>query len=372
MAKRETHDAAPSQQTRRRTSEPSSGKGAKAAAAPSNGGKQPSPSAHDDEWAALEPTDKGLGLARLVLDKGVRTTAIGQLYGLDFEIEDKGFDVKLFFDRYNRRLKVVDYTARDYRALAARLGYLAEANDFDKIFLKARRDDWQRFLELGYLLEGILKYYFQGEDAYVLSKFLTPERVACPNLIKETQLIEGLLKSARSFNAKPLPEGYQMLVAGPEHIPQMVRLYRKVFRTYPSPLTHPDYIAQTMQRHVLYRVVLNQRGDVVSAASAEIDEANSNAELTDCATRESERGKGLMYLILAAIEDDLRERGIGTGYTLARAPSVGMNRVFHHLGYEFTGRLVNNCDIAGSFEDMNIWVKRLIHRDGKDAEVVAP
>ncbi len=36
-----------------------------------------------------------------------------------------------------------------------------------------------------------------------------------------------------------------------------------------------------------------------------------------------------------------------------------MNNVFHRLGYEFNGRLVNNCDIFGAYEDMNIWVKDL-------------
>ena len=44
---------------------------------------------------------------------------------------------------------------------------------------------------------------------------------------------------------------------------------------------------------------------------------------------------------------------------MARARSYGMNAVFHGMGYEFMGRLVNNCDIFGAYEDMNIWVRRL-------------
>lgn len=312
------------------------------------------------EWAPVEPTDKGMGLTRLTLDKGVKTTAIGQLYGLDFEIDGKGFVVRVFFDKYNRRLKVQDYEATDYRAMAARLNWLAKENDFDKIFLKATREDWQLFLGLGYLLEGILKYYFHGEDAYVMSKFATVERMTSTLLFKENELIESLMKGSRDYQPPPLPEGYTMVVAGDKEIPGLVALYRRVFRTYPSPLTHPDYIQQTMARNIVYRAVLNKQGNVVSAASAEIDEKHANAELTDCATQKSERGKGLMYHLLRALEDDLRQRQIITGYTLARAPSVGMNRVFYRLGYEFTGRLINNCDIYGQFEDMNIWVKPLL------------
>lgn len=312
-----------------------------------------------DAWAPMTPTDKGMGLVRLTLDRGVRTTAIGQIYGLDFEIEGDGFVVRVFFDHYNRRLKVLDYSVTDYRALSARLTWLARANEFDKIFLKAKKDDWQRFLGLGFMLEGILRYFYRGEDAYVLSKFGSNDRISSPHLIEESELIEELMSSPPSYEVPPLPEGYRLGLAREEDIPALVALYRTVFKTYPSPLTHPDYIQQTMRRNMIYRIVVNGSNEVVSAASAEVDEKNSNAELTDCATLKTERGRGLMYLLLSDLESDLRERGIMNGYTLARARSVGMNRVFYRLGYEYSGRLLNNCDIYGQYEDMNIWVKRL-------------
>ncbi len=321
--------------------------------------KAGAPEAPVGEWASVKPTDKRMGLIRLTLDKGVKTTVVGQLYGLDFEVEGDGYQVRIFFDYYSRRLKVLDYEATDHRALAARLEWLAEANGFDKVFIKANKDDWQRFLGFGYMLEGILRYYFHGEDAYVISKFRSVARITSPHLIEESNLIETLMKGSREYTPSSLPAGYTMGLARPEDIPGLVALYRRVFKTYPSPLTHPDYILQTMERNVVYRAVKNEKGQVVSAASAEIDTKHSNAEMTDCATKPSERGKGLMYHILLNLEDDLRERGIMTGYTLARAQSGGMNRVFHRLGYEFSGRLVNNCDIYGEYEDMNIWVKRL-------------
>lgn len=110
------------------------------------------------EWAAVEPSEKGMGLVRLVLDKGVKTTAIGQLYGLDFELEGDGYQIRLFFDYYNRRLKVMDYEATNHRAMMDKVRWLAQANEFDKVFLKATRHDWQIFLGLGFMLEGILKY----------------------------------------------------------------------------------------------------------------------------------------------------------------------------------------------------------------------
>lgn len=313
------------------------------------------------EWAkeVPSPKDKRMGLVRLTLDEGVKTTVVGHIYGLDFEIEGKGHHARVFFDYYSKRLKVMDYDATDYRAMIHRLNWLARANHFDKIFFKATKDDWQTFLTFGYVLEGILRYYFRGEDAYVLSKFTTVDRISSPDLIEESEIIEQLMAGARDYSPPMLPKGYKIEEATPAHIPKLVNLYRRVFETYPSPLTHPDYIMQTMERNVLYRVVLNERGDIVSGASAEIDHKHSNAELTDCATRNAQRGNGLMFHILRQIEDDLRQKGIMTAYTLARAKSVGMNRVFYRLGYEFCGRLVNNCDIYGHYEDMNIWVRRL-------------
>jgi hypothetical protein len=71
-----------------------------------------------------------------------------------------------------------------------------------------------------------------------------------------------------------------------------------------------------------------------------------------------------MYHLLYRLEDDLRKRGIRTGFTYARARSTGMNRVFYRLGYEYTGRLINSCDIAGQMEDMNLWLKRLSAQNG--------
>lgn len=313
----------------------------------------------ESEWIPTEPTDKRMGLVRLTLDRGVKTTAIGQLYGLDFELEYDDYTCRVFFDYYNRRLKVLDYEARDYKAMIDRLDWLAQQNDFDKIFFKATKDDWQTFLQFGYMLEGILRYYFRGDDAFVLSKFRSVDRVTSEHLIEESGLIEKLMREGERRDPAPLPPGYSLFQATPDHIPELVELYRRVFKTYPSPLTHPDYILATMERNVLYRAVSDERGVIVSAASAEVDDKHSNAELTDCATEPEQRGKGLMFHILTALEDDLRQRGIMTAYSLARARSIGMNRVFYRLGHEYSGRLVNNCDIYGQFEDMNIWVKRL-------------
>ncbi len=311
-----------------------------------------------DEWSGLEPTDKEMGLVQFTLDKGVKTTVVGTVYGLDFEIEGEGYKVKVFFDYYNKRLKIVDFDADDYSQMIQRLAWLAEANHFDKIFVKARKEDFQKFLSHGYMMEGVLRYYFEGEDAYVLSRFSSDERVSSSDLLQEARLIENLIYHSEPGHIRPLDPHIEIIRATDEHIPLLAAIYRSVFETYPSPLTNPDYIKSTMDRNLIYRLAMKNE-TALAAASADMDRKHKNAEMTDCATVPEAQGKGLMQHLLTHLENDLREEGVMTAYTLARGMSVGMNRSFFKLGYEFSGRLVNNCDIFGQFEDMNIWVKRL-------------
>ena len=117
----------------------------------------------------------------------------------------------------------------------------------------------------------------------------------------------------------------------------------------------PAYVEETMQSHVVYRLVRDSSGSLVAAASAETSLEHRNAEMTDFATLPSQRGLGLAQHLLAALEHDMADRGIRSLYTIARARSAGMNRVFYNRGYELTGTLVNNCHIAGQLEDMHVW-----------------
>jgi len=311
-----------------------------------------------DEWTSLNPSDKDMGLVKFHLDKGVSTMVVGTVYGLDFEINVKGCRIKVFFDYYNRRLKILDYTVTDFDAMTKRLVWLAKHNDFDKIFVKARKRDFQKFLSHGFMMEGILRYYFNGEDAYILSRFSTKSRAFSKDLMDEAELVEDLVYNTERKGVEPLEPGFEMLTATYEHIPQLTFIYRNIFETYPSPLKNPDYIKSTMDRNCVYKIAM-YKGEALAAASADINRKYSNAEMTDCATIPSARGKGLMQHLLLALEGDLRNMGIKTAYTLCRAMSRSMNKVFFRLDYEYSGRLIKNCDIFGSYEDMNIWVKML-------------
>jgi len=107
------------------------------------------------------------------------------------------------------------------------------------------------------------------------------------------------------------------------------------------------------------RIPLLKPFKIVSAASADMDYTNLNAEITDCATYPEYRGQGLLSNLVYSLEQDLTQKGFYTLCSLSRAMNPGINSVLFKHGYKYTGRLISNCHICGGFEDMNIWVKKL-------------
>lgn len=303
-----------------------------------------------------------LGVASLVLGDGVTVKAVGVVYGLEHTIRGADFEAQVFLDHYNQRLRVLEYSASDVTEMVMALRALADANGFDKILVMASHDDWQAFLRFGYVLEAVLEYFHAGVDAFVVSKFRSQERLSSPNLMEEILLIEQIVGERAVGHVRELPEGYRVRLAERDDIPALLRLYRMIFESYPSPLGHASYLEHVFQRDSLFAVCVDEgagAGEIVAAASAELTPGKRAAELTDCATMPAARGKGLMSRILLRLEEELCRREYICAYTMARARSYGMNSVFHQLGYEFTGRLINNCDIYGAYEDMNIWVRDL-------------
>jgi putative beta-lysine N-acetyltransferase len=90
-----------------------------------------------------------------------------------------------------------------------------------------------------------------------------------------------------------------------------------------------------------------------------MDIQSGNTEMTDFATLPEYRGKGLSAFLLRLMESEVKKRQIKTTYTIARAPSFGMNITFSKMGYSYSGTLINNTNIFGHFENMNVWYKLL-------------
>jgi putative beta-lysine N-acetyltransferase len=272
-------------------------------------------------------------------------------------ISGEGFAVEVVLSELNQRIQVVDYRGDDLETMVEELENQGRERGFGKIFLKAAPSDREPLEVAGMCAEATIEGYFAGEPAVVMASFLDDERQLRPCVDRQEEILETIQARPADPSLPELPAGYTMAVARPEDAEDLAALYGSVFASYPFPIVDPEYLVATMASHVFYRLLRNGDGTVVAAASAETDPELRNAEMTDFATRADQRGLGLAQHLLAALERDMEERGIPNLYTIARARSAGMNRVFYNRGYRWTGTLVNNCHIAGRFEDMHVWCR---------------
>lgn len=138
----------------------------------------------------------------------------------------------------------------------------------------------------------------------------------------------------------------------------MQEVYKKVFQTYPFPIHDTSYLFKTMNNNVDYFCIENDK-KIIALSSAEKDENNAYAEMTDFATLPDWRGHGFALILLNKMERSMKKQGITTTFTIARSASPGMNITFAKAGYDYAGRLKNNTNISGKIESMNIWYKKL-------------
>jgi putative beta-lysine N-acetyltransferase len=272
-------------------------------------------------------------------------------------IEGDGFRAKVYFSPLNQRIQVLDYEARDPHRMVESLEAGASDAGFGKVFLKAPMDERRGFEAAGMIEEATISGYFAGQPAAVMSMFVDDRRRQSRYAEDEAEILRTIQERPADDSVAELPPDYRMSRAHPTDSFELAAVYGRVFASYPFPITEPEYLEETMRANVVYRIIRDAGGEIVAAASAEIDPEHENAEMTDFATLPSQRGLGLAQHILAALEEDMAGCGIPNLYTIARARSAGMNRVFYNRGYEWSGTLVNNCHIAGQFEDMHIWCK---------------
>ncbi|MDA8352528.1 MAG: hypothetical protein M0Z65_04930 [Firmicutes bacterium] len=141
--------------------------------------------------------------------------------------------------------------------------------------------------------------------------------------------------------------------------PEMARLYDTIFETYPTPMNDPQYISDMMDRQVFFSII-RYRGRIVSACSADLLPTFNSAEITDCATLPQHRNQLLLSHQFSHQVQQMRQKKVQTLFCYARAVSAGMNLITARHGFTYGGRMVQNSQIAGRLECMNIWFKQLL------------
>lgn len=256
----------------------------------------------------------------------------------------------------NNRIYLMKLDPADMPGIIDQLDELAAKKGYTKIFAKVPGHCASAFVREGYCREGMIPHFFSGETtATFLGKFIDPMREAT----RQRDEIENIIILAQSKNGalpKPLPDGYTLRPAEEADAKELADVYKEVFASYPFPIHDPDYLIETMRSHVVY-FVAEKDGQIAAAASGEMDQRNRNAEMTDFATLPDHLGNGLAVHLLKFMEPEMEKRGIATLYTIARAISPGMNITFSKCGYTFGGTLINNTQISGAIESMNLWHK---------------
>lgn len=258
------------------------------------------------------------------------------------------------------RIYLMKLDEDDAPSIISQLESLAQEHGYTKIFAKVLTSLEREFTQNGYVLEARIPGLCLGTKDYsFLAKFFSEQRKVNA-LAKE---IEHVLVTAgaKALNSNQLPSldnnlNIRRLCA--YDAPLLATLYQQVFETYPFPIHDPEYLRQTMEDNIIYFGVFAAER-LVAAASSETDVDCQNAEMTDFATLPEYRGKNLSLHLLMSMERDMRQADFQTLYTIARAVSYGMNTTFSKAGYNYAGTLINNTDISGNLESMNVWYKHL-------------
>lgn len=262
--------------------------------------------------------------------------------------------------RFNNRIYLMKLGDSPEGPLWEELISLAEYWGYEKICLKIPRSKTPFFLNQGFREEASITGLYSGhEEGVFLGLFRSSAREKLGNKDVLDDILTITKEKSTSF---PLGRGPSDFIdvesLGENHAEEMALLYREVFPSYPFPIDRPDYLIQTMNSHVHYFGIRHQ-GKLVALSSAETDTRAKNVEMTDFATLPAFRGQNLAQRLLAHMENHMDRLGFCTAYTIARALSPGMNITFARQGYSYGGRLVNNTQISGQIESMNVWHKVL-------------
>ena len=261
--------------------------------------------------------------------------------------------------KYNDRIYLMKAASEDTLSLPSALKEMASRRGYSKIFAKVSADQSPPFLDVGFSCEAQIPQFFQQQESVLfLGYYLDAGRKKSQTAERNENVMHTCHLKQADVTKFQRPRESQLRVCTLEDVEIMADLYGRVFPTYPFPINDPAYLRETMASHIVYFGIWLQ-GKLVALSSAEMDVETRSVEMTDFSTLPEHRGQGLATILLEAMEVEMYSRDVATAYTIARAPSFGMNITFARMGYTFSGRLINNTNISGQFEDMNVWYKHL-------------
>ena len=260
---------------------------------------------------------------------------------------------------YNDRIYLMKISREDIPDIIPLFKKISDENGYSKIFVRIPATAQAEFLEEGYRVEARIPGLYNGiEDGIFMAKYPDKRRSMGIDMDEIRSIIRESIQRAEERKKSNLPRDYVLKQCMPGDAEAVAALYGKTYKSYPFPIMDPGYIRETMKENFRYYSVRNDQ-DLVAVASTEIHMEESNVEMTDFATDMRHSGMNLAGHLLEWMEREMRAEGIRVAYTIARAHSYPINITFARAGYRYGGTLLNNTNICGSFESMNVWYKPL-------------
>jgi lysine 2,3-aminomutase len=262
--------------------------------------------------------------------------------------------------KINNRIYLMKLNIVDLPQIIPKIDQLAKENNYTKIFAKIPSKVLPVFTGNNYSIEGFIPRFFDHKtDCFFVSKFLDTERKSIPvgELISFGDLILATTRSTRLKYKHSLH--YKLERLSIKEAKTISDIFKKVFKTYPFPIHNPDYISETMMEDKTRYFGIKDGKKIIGVSSAEIDIINKNAEMTDFAVLPEYRGQNLAFRLLIMMELEMKLINIKTVYTIARLKEPGICKTFLKSGYKYSGTLLNNTNISGNIESMNLFYKHI-------------
>ncbi|SDH72727.1 beta-lysine acetyltransferase [Alteribacillus persepolensis] len=260
---------------------------------------------------------------------------------------------------FNERIKIYALPKEEAMPVFLEsLKKLARRNHCSKLILYVKRKDRTRKSLSPFQLEGAIKGFFQGEDAFIYSLFLQSARSQTVHHDREKRVIQQAFTHKKAVQRSILPVSYTMRRALEKDAPAMSQLYRTAFQKHPTPTQDPAFIQNAMNKNV-YFTVIEYKGHIVSACSAQMMPSFQSAEINHCATLPQHRHKGLLSYQYSFFIRLMQQKKITTLFSYAPSLSLPMNSINVSHNFRYGGKMVRNRNIFGRFESMNIWFKQL-------------
>lgn len=260
--------------------------------------------------------------------------------------------------KFNNRIYIMKLQKEDLDIVMREVEALTSKYNYTKIVAKTPEWAAPTLYSKGFQLEALIPgFYNNSTTAFFLSKFLDSQR----KIIQSADLEDFgkiLSDNTRLIKNSMPPKKYKIKTIKDDFIEDLADLYRQVFETYPFPIYNAEYILKTMKENIRYYGVF-ENNKIIAASSAEMDMEGKNVEMTDFAVLPEYRGNNLATHLLDVMEYDMKKNSFKIAYTIARLKSTGMNKTFLKNKYIYAGTLINNTNISGSIESMNVLYKSL-------------